>query len=173
MLHIDINQILQTLEIYSQPLLQYGSIALFVLLALGIVIFPIPEESLLIAAGFLIAKGKLLMIFTVPAAYLGSACGITASYAIGRTAGSFIVKKYGRWIGLTHKKTIRVEQWFQRFGVWTLFFGYFILGVRHITGYVAGTLRLQYSLFALFAYSGLIIWCTAFLLIGYWLGQWY
>jgi membrane protein DedA with SNARE-associated domain len=158
-----------TLDHFPQLLAHYGSLALFILLALGIVGLPIPEETLLVTVGFLLSKGKLSFISVLPAAYLGGMCGISLSYLLGRTAGSFLVKKYGYWLGITPVRMEKAHLWFQRIGVWSLFIGYFIPGVRHFTGYVAGTLRVNFKKFALFAYGGEMVWASLFLALGYWL----
>ena len=52
-------------------------------------------------------------------------------------------------------------------GKWALIIGYFIPGVRHLTGYVAGGLRLPWRYFALFAYSGALLWVSLFIGAGY------
>jgi membrane protein DedA with SNARE-associated domain len=152
-------------------LIQYKSIALFFLLALGIVGLPIPDETLITFAGALIAKGQLDLITTIFAAYAGSLFGITVSYFVGRTAGSYLVKRYGKRFGLTQNKLDRVHQWFEKIGKWTLFVGYFIPGIRHLTGYVAGTTELSFIQFAIFAYLGAILWCSLFLTLGYFSSQ--
>lgn len=146
---------------------QYGSFAIFGLLALGIIALPVPEETLMVFAGFLMAKGKLQTIPTIIAAIAGAWCGITVSYLIGLTAGTYLTRKLGRYIGLTDVRIERTHQWFERIGKWSLFIGYFIMGVRHFTGYIAGTIRLEYRHFALFAYSGGLFWAGIFLSIGY------
>lgn len=152
-------------------ILQHGSLGLFFLLALGIIGLPIPDETLLASAGFLIARSKLALFPTVLAGLGGAVCGITGSYLIGLVAGSFLIKKYGSYIGLTEKRAQQAHVWFERIGIWSLTIGYFIPGVRHLTGYIAGTLRIKYSIFALFAYLGAFIWVSTFLLIGYELGS--
>jgi len=152
-------------------LLHYGSLALFVLLAIGIIGLPIPDETLMVSAGFLVAKGKLYMIPTIIAAYAGGICGISGSYWIGCTAGHFLVKRYGHWFGISMHTTDRTRRWFRYLGEWALFFGYFIPGVRHFTGYVAGTMELDFKTFALFAYSGAIVWASLFLSLGYFFGH--
>jgi membrane protein DedA with SNARE-associated domain len=149
---------------------QYGSFALFVMLAIGIFAVPIPDETLMVFAGFLVAHGKLELIPTFIAAFAGACCGITLSYVVGRTAGTFLIKKYGHWIRITEAKMQRVHDWFERFGCWALSIGYFIPGVRHLTGYAAGITELEYSKFALFSYSGALIWSISFLSLGYFLG---
>ncbi len=105
-------------------LLQYGSIALFVLLALGIVALPVPDETLLLISGILINSGHLKASPTLIAAYAGAICGISISYILGRTCGHYIIYKYGRWIGLTEAVLHETHRWFERFGRWVLLFGY-------------------------------------------------
>lgn len=145
----------------------YGITVIFVWFALGIFALPIPEESLLLLLGFLIAKGKLTFFPSLVAAYLGSCCGITSSYGLGRATGHFLTQSWGRYFGLTEKRYQLAHNWFERFGKWALVIGYFIPGVRHLTGYVAGALKLPYRYFALFAYAGAALWVSLFIGVGY------
>jgi membrane protein DedA with SNARE-associated domain len=151
-------------------LLQYGSIALFFLLGLGIVALPVPDETLLVLTGGLIYHEKLSAFTAIPAAYIGVICGITGSFLLGRMANHVLIPKYGKWIGITPERVNVAHTWFERYGKWTLFVGYFIPGVRHFTGFVAGTADLAYHQFALFAYTGAVVWVTLFLSIGYFFG---
>lgn len=154
-------------------LLDYGSIALFFLLALGIVALPIPDETLMVISGVLIHQGHLLAIPTIIAAFAGSMCGITLSYILGRTAGHFVIKRYGKWVGINDKNLKKAHDWYEYLGKWTLTFGYFIPGVRHVTGILAGMAELEYPKFALFAYTGAFLWTAVFLSIGYFFGPYW
>lgn len=158
-------------EYWTNLLLNYGSIVLFLLLALGIIALPIPDETLLVIAGALMAKGVLIIPFTIIASFLGSICGITISYLIGKTGGVYLVHKYGGVIGITNEKMKKAHDWFEHYGKWTLTFGYFIPGVRHFTGISAGISGLEFPVFSLFAYSGAFLWVTTFLTIGYLFGN--
>jgi membrane protein DedA with SNARE-associated domain len=159
----------------SDPLMQwissYGSIALFFLLALGILGLPFPDEPILVFAGWLVANGDLSLIPTLISAIFGSCCGISLSYLLGITAGRFLVKKYGYWIGLTHSRLQSARRWFERIGKWTLVIGYFVPLLRHLTGYTAGTSGLNYRTFALHAYTGALLWASTFFLLGYFFGK--
>ena len=152
-------------------LIQYGSIALFFLLVAGIIILPVPEETLMVIAGILMRNGSLQIGSTLMAAYFGSICGITISYLIGRTAGHYLIVKYGNKIGITHEKLDQVHRWFEKYGKWTLTFGYFVPGVRHFTGFASGMTELDFKQFSLFAYTGALLWVTTFLSIGYFFGN--
>ena len=64
-----------------------------------------------------------------------------------------------------------MHNWFERIGRWSLFFGYYIAGVRHFTAMVAGASELEYPRFAAFAYSGAFMWVGTFLSLGYVIGD--
>jgi membrane protein DedA with SNARE-associated domain len=162
--------ILSDTSVLSLWLLKYGSVVLFIILSLGIIALPFPEETLMIIAGVLMHKGKLNILATVLFAYAGTITGISVSYIIGRTAGIFIIRRYGGLVGIDEGHLLKAHYWFERLGKWVLTIGYFIPGVRHLSGFCAGTSNLKYSHFALYAYSGAIIWVSLFLSLGYFVG---
>jgi membrane protein DedA with SNARE-associated domain len=158
-------------EIAIQWITHHGYAGIFSLLVFGIVGLPVPDEWLLTFSGYLIFKHTLLFLPTFGAAFLGSACGITVSYTLGRIFDTYVLVKYGRFFHMTPQRFERVHSWFERRGRWTLLVGYFIPGVRHLTGYVAGVSELSFANFALFAYTGAFCWAAVFITIGYILGE--
>ena len=149
----------------------YGPLAIFGLLTLGIFGLPVPDETLLTFAGVLISHGSLHFAPTWAAAALGSMFGITLSYVLGRTAGMAVIHRYGRWIHVGQEELDRVEAWLARTGKWTLVFGYFVPGVRHVTGVVAGASGLPARTFAAFAYAGACAWSALFVVLGWYVGD--
>jgi membrane protein DedA with SNARE-associated domain len=132
----------------------YGYGAIFVLLLLGIVGLPIPDETILVYCGYLIYRGTLHAVPAYFTAMAGSWCGISLSYTIGRTLGAGAVSRYGKRLHLTEARMNRVHQWFNRIGHWALVVGYFVAG-------------------AAYAWSGGAVWVLCFILLGYFLGdQW-
>jgi membrane protein DedA with SNARE-associated domain len=152
-------------------LTHYGYAGLPVLLMLGIIGLPIPDETLLAFAGHLIAKGKLALIPTIGTAFLGSVCGISISYVLGRWAGHYFVEKSHRILRMDVEQLEKIRDWFAHRGRLLLFFGYFIPGVRHFTAFVAGSSRLHMGTFALFAYTGAFFWSVSFIILGYFLQE--
>src|SRR5260370_31323502 len=128
----------------------YGSVSLFFLTMLGIVGLPIPDETLLVFSGYLIFRGKLNPVFTFSMAFLGSVTGITISYFLGRIYGLKLIHKYGRYFHFTEARFQKVHNWFERVGRWSLFFGYYIAGVRHFTAMVAVASSVVYPPFVPF-----------------------
>jgi membrane protein DedA with SNARE-associated domain len=149
----------------------YGVAALAVLLMLGVFGLPVPDETLLTFAGVLIREGELHFATTWTAAALGSMCGITISYGLGRWFGPAAVSRFGRWFHINQTDLVRVEGWLERRGKWTLTFGYFIPGVRHVTALIAGSSQLPPRIFAAFAYSGAVIWSLTFIALGWMVGD--
>lgn len=145
----------------------YGSFSLFILLALGIVGLPIPDETLLVLSGYLMSQGKLSLWLTPIYALVGSMFGITCSYLLGYFGGRLLILRFGQWFGITQERLNNMHQRFEHRGKWLLFIGYFIPGVRHLSGIVAGITYLRFWEFALFAYSGALLWTSSFLVIGY------
>ena len=153
--------------------IEYGYIGIFSLLTLGIIGAPIPDEALLAFAGYLVYNGQFQLVPTVAAAFLGSMCGITLSYELGRTIGNYLITKFGPAVQITGDRVTHVQSWFERVGKWGLLFGYYLPGVRHLIAFGAGVSKLPLSVFALFAFTGSFIWSVTFISAGYFLGrQW-
>lgn len=150
---------------------QYGYVGLYLILGISILGIPIPDETLLIFVGFLTYSGKLNPVLAILSAAAGSATGITVAYLLG----SFFQQK-----ALNHLKKHagagrleKVLNWYHKHGGKLLTIGYFIPGVRHLSGYIAGLSRLNYRNFAVFAYLGAALWTSLFIILGRLLGsQW-
>jgi membrane protein DedA with SNARE-associated domain len=158
------------IDFIGRFLAHYGYFAIFGLLMLGIVGPLIPDETILVLSGIAVHSGQLLPVPTIAVAFAGSLCGITLSYTLGRTGVIYALERFEplrRWIG---RHLPQVEGWFQRYGKWTLFFGYFILGVRHFTALAAGMSKVRLRTFMLYAYPGGFAWVVCFVSIGYYLG---
>jgi membrane protein DedA with SNARE-associated domain len=144
----------------------YGYPAIFFLLIGGIVGFPVPDQLLLIISGYLVLTRSLSMTPTLIAAVLGSICGITLSYFLGRGSGSYLSKTRFAGSRLENART-----WFERFGGWTLVFGYFVPGIRNLIGFTSGMMRLKVRFFAPYAYAGAIVSSLTCVGLGYFLGS--
>ncbi|TAJ10822.1 MAG: DedA family protein [Nitrospirae bacterium] len=150
---------------------RYEYPALFLLLMLGIVGLPVPDETLLLFAGYLTFKHQLAAAPALAAAFFGSACGISLSYWLGRTLGHSLAGSLGPRVGLDAERLHAVQAWYRLRGKYGLLFGYFVPGLRHLTAFVAGSSRLPFPVFAAFAYGGGLLWSLSFIWLGYLLGD--
>ena len=149
----------------------YGYLGIFSSLMLGVFGLPIPDETILAFIGFLLFKQYFHPVPAILAAFLGSICGITLTYLAGRKLGLPLLQKYGKYLHVSPETLDRAHHWFEKYGKWSLFGGYFLPGVRHLTAFSAGVSGLEYRYFAAFAYSGGFIWVLGFLALGYWVGE--
>jgi len=149
----------------------YGYLGIFALLMLGIVGVPVPDETLLLFTGYLVFKQKLALFPTLISAFLGSICGITVSYGLGRTLGLYLLHHVGHVLHLDAAKLDHVRAWYDRRGKYALVVAYFSPGIRHLAVYVAGSAELPLTVFAPFASIGGLLWCSSFIMLGYFLGD--
>jgi membrane protein DedA with SNARE-associated domain len=161
----------QALNIITDLLNQYGYIVLYAALALELIAFPTPGETLMTYCGFLTSQGQLNWILSIATASLGIITGITISYFIGYHFGSPLVEKHGSKIHLGPQRLAKTTAWFEKYGNGLLVIAYFIPGIRHVTGYFSGITRIPYKRFAINAYIGAVIWSGTFISLGRVLGD--
>ncbi|MCX5661911.1 MAG: DedA family protein [Planctomycetota bacterium] len=150
----------------------YGYSAIFVLLALGIMGLPVPDEVLLTFIGYLASRGESFTLPGVFAAGLaGAYAGICGSYFLGRLAGVWFIEKHGKWFGIDRPTVDRFEAFLERFGKWAIVLGFYVPGVRHLTALTAGATKMRFRAFAPFAIGGATLWASLFILTGYFLGD--
>lgn len=152
---------------FTTILHQYGSLGIVGLLSLGIVGLPIPDETLLLVTGILVNTHQLEFFAAWLACMLGPIIGISVSYTLGYTLGHFAIIKLCRTLKLSSTHLEQTRAYFNKMGAWLLLVGYFIPGVRHFTGLLAGAAQLPYKRFALFAYTGAFLWANTFFWLGY------
>ncbi|HYA13346.1 MAG TPA: DedA family protein [Syntrophales bacterium] len=150
---------------------KYSYPGIFIALGLGILGLPIPDETLLAFVGFLIFQGKLAYFYAIAVAFVGTSCGITVGYLIGRILGIRFIRRYASRIHLNPDHIHSAEKFYNRYGKFTLLIGYFVPGIRHLTAIFAGTSLMPYRIFALFTYGGALIWTVTFISLGYVLGE--
>ncbi|OLO26259.1 alkaline phosphatase [Alkalihalophilus pseudofirmus] len=159
------------MELFEFLIMKYGYIAIVLILMGGIVGLPIPDEVLLTLIGYYTYLGKMSYFLAILSAFIGSAIGISISYFLGAKLGLPFLMKYGPRFHISHKKIEYTQQLFHKYGPVLLFIGYFIPGIRHITGYLSGISKYRLVKFALFAYTGAFTWVFIFIALGHELGN--
>ena len=155
------------MEMLAHWIAAHGYPVIFGVFALGIIGLPVPNELILAYLGYLTFQGKLHPFPTVAVAFLGSVCGMTVNYFLGRTIGCYLVRRFGRFVKVTEEKIARIRIWFERKGRWGLLFGYFLPGVRHLTAFAAGTTRMSFIEFSVFTGAGAFVWTVLFISLGF------
>jgi len=152
-------------------LIKYSYLGIFAALGLGILGLPIPDETLMALAGFLVFKGTLSYPQAVMAAFTGTICGISIGYLLGRNFGHPFLEKYSAKLRINPEHLHKAEEWYGKYGKFALFIGYFVPGVRHLTAIFAGIAVMPFRVFAMHAFAGGLLWTVTFVTMGYYLGE--
>jgi membrane protein DedA with SNARE-associated domain len=147
----------------------YLGIAVFVFVGnLGV---PVPEETVVLAAGFLAGRDILdpRLVFAVA---LGSAIsGDCFGYLIGRTGGQRLLEQLAMRFKYVARRHRRFKQFFAAHGNKTVFFARFVPGLRFMAGPMAGAAGMGFWRFLGWNVSGATVWCGAMVTLGYLVGD--
>jgi membrane protein DedA with SNARE-associated domain len=146
-------------------------IGIFVLLVLGDIGFPFPEDTTLLLSGFLISQEVIKPIQTVLVVYLGLLVTDFSLYWIGKKYGNRVVehKRFHRII--SPERLLKIEEKFKKWGVLIVFFGRHLLGIRAQIFLAAGAMRMSTTKFLLADAASAIFTVTIMVGIGYWGGN--
>jgi membrane-associated protein len=134
--------------------------------------FFLPGDTLLFAAGLLLATGKLhtpLWAFLV-AVPIAAVAGNLVGYWIGYRAGPLVFDRPKSKI-FRPEYVERAHAFFERFGSWTIILARFVPIVRTVATVMAGVSRMRFSLYTAYSIIGGVAWTVGVLLAGYWLGH--
>ncbi len=136
---------------------------------------PIPSEVILPLAGFAASRGELDLLPAVVFTTLGSLLGALVLYGLGAWLGRERMRAIARRLPLVDVADVdKTEAWFRRHGRKAVFFGRMLPIFRSLISIPAGIERMPLHAFALLTTAGSLIWNTAFILAGFWLGeQWH
>lgn len=157
------NWIIDTME-------SFGYLGIFLLIALENLFPPIPSEVILTFGGFMTTTSTLTKTGVIFFSTLGSVFGAIVLFGIGTLLDvqklEKIVDKWGHILRLTKKDIHKANEWFTKYGVWTVFFCRLIPLIRSLISIPAGMSRMNFWIFLLFTTLGSLIWNTILVTVG-------
>lgn len=139
-----------------------GLLLLFVLLSLENAGIPVPGEASLIAAAVYAGSTDSISIATVIAvATVAIVVGGTVGYFVGRTLGSRLLVRYGRYIWLSEARLKTVRYMFMLHGGKIVFFGRFVVLIRSALTLIAGANQMGFWHFTVVNTLGGFVWALA------------
>lgn len=154
-----------------ESLIQYhGYSVMTLIILLGNIGIPVPEETVVLVSGFLARKGTLDYRIVYPVCVLSATVGDSIGYWIGRTGGTRLILKYGNFLGLTPQKVSKFEEFFKKHGNKAVFLARFVAGLRFLGGPLSGTARMPFKTFLIYNLSGAVVWVFVMTQIGYHFG---
>jgi len=141
--------------------------AIFVVVILGNVGLPVPEETVLALGGFLAERGELDLPAVIAVGMLAAVVGDNIGYWLGRRYGRDALERYGRHIGLTPDRLAKVSAFVARYGGYAIFAARFLPGVRSLAGPVAGTVGVAPRTFIVANTLGALVYVPYAVGLGY------
>jgi membrane protein DedA with SNARE-associated domain len=141
-----------------------GIAGVFVLMLLDGCCVPIPSEATLLFAGFGVSQGRYGLLAVVVAGTLGNLVGSQLAYGLGRWGRSGVLARGGRgWHGAALDRS---QDWFDRHGRSSVFFGRLLPLVRTFISLPAGIARMPFGTFTVLTVLGCLPWVLALSLLG-------
>ena len=168
-LHIDKHLVQITSEYQSWT---YLILFIIIFSETGLVVAPIlPGDSLLFAAGALIAGGKsgldiyLLAVILIIAAITGN----TVNYLLGKFLGARVFKEENKILKLSYY--LQTKAFFDKHGGKAVIFSRFVPIIRTVAPFVAGVGHMPFTRYTLYNVVGGVSWILIFLFCGFWFGK--
>jgi len=144
---------------------------IFLLLFLGGLGLPLPEDLIILAGGYLAYEGYAHLYMVIPIAIFGAVVGDFTVYFIGRSFGEgFIRFRYPKRF-LSKKNLVKIRNYFSRHGNKTIFFARFVAGFRMAVYLVAGTLKISIPRFIFVDSLGAFISVPIVVFLGYFFAE--
>jgi membrane protein DedA with SNARE-associated domain len=150
----------------------YGYLAVFIFVGVESLGVPVPGETMLVTAAIYAGTtGRLSIFWVIVASSAGAIVGDNIGYAIGRTGGYRLLKRYGRYIRLDENRLRLGQYLFRKQGAKVVFFGRFVSVLRIFAAFLAGVNRMHWRLFLIFNAAGGIVWSTIYGVAAFLLGK--
>lgn len=162
-------------EFAADLISQIGLLGAALLIAIEVIVLPIPSEMVLLLTGFNASLGEFSFVGAIAATTLGSLLGGLVLYLFGfgfsKERVESIISKWGKYVGITNKDLDKTFDWFERYGTYLVFFGRLFPIIRSLVSIPAGLVRMSIFKFALLTTAGSAIWNTIWISLGALLGE--
>jgi membrane protein DedA with SNARE-associated domain len=117
-------------------------IGIFILLILGGIGLPFPEDATLILSGFLVAHGAITPLPTFLTVYAGLLVSDFFLYLVGKKYGRMVVEHKRFQKIISPDRLSKLEEKFKKGDVWVILIGRHFLGLRAQIFLAAGVMRM-------------------------------
>jgi membrane protein DedA with SNARE-associated domain len=150
---------------------QFPYFGLFLLLVLGAVGFPFPEDAVLILCGFMIHTDAVQALPALIVVGVGMLTTDFFLYHVGRKFGRKIVshKRFRKII--SSRRLVRLKRLFEKWGTLVIFLGRHLVGLRSQIFLVAGVLKMPRIKFVFADAISSMVTMSIMVGAGYWGGS--
>ena len=150
---------------------EYGLVAVAAIIGLECLGLPVPGETALLAAAIYAGTKHDLNINAVIVTAAGAAiAGRMVGYVIGHKFGSWLLLRYGHYVGLTAGRIKLGQYLFLRYGGKIVFFAQFVPVLRTLAGPFAGANLMPWRNFIFANVVSSCVWAVSYGYAAYWVG---
>ena len=146
---------------------QFPYLGFFLLLVLGTLGLPFPEDGILLLSGFLTAHHVIRPLPAFLVVYSGLLMTDFLLYSVGKKYGRRIVEHKRFQKILTSDRLGKLENKFKKWGPLVVFFGRHLLGLRAQIFLVAGVMRMSWEKFLIADATSALLTITLWGGLGY------
>lgn len=164
----------ETFQAFANEYAVYGYPVLFLGVLLENAAVPVPGETAVLVAGFLASPaggGRFDLVWVIVLAAVAAILGDNIGFWLGRRFARRRLSSGGRFLILTPAAMKVAEDYFARYGVWTVFIARYLVGLRVIAALAAGTAGMAWPRFFIANAAGAVSWATTSSLLGYFFGH--
>lgn len=148
----------------------YGYMGIMILIAIENIFPPIPSEIILTFGGFMTTTSSLSILGIIISATAGSVIGAIVLYIIGLQLDvarlEIIVDRWGHILRITTNDIHKADDWFDKYGHWTVFFCRFVPLIRSLISIPAGMSNMHLGIFLPLTTLGTLIWNIVLVYLG-------
>jgi membrane-associated protein len=153
----------------NQLVTDWGTAGIFLVVILGNIGLPVPEETVLAVAGYLVWSGRLQLLPVLVVSLVSAVAGDNLGYWLGRRYGRAAVERYAHWL-LKPGRVVVAESFVGRYGALAVCVARFVGGFRFLAGPLAGAVGLPFRSFLRGNLLGAVLFVPYAVGIGYAIG---
>jgi len=149
----------------------WGYAAVFAMVLLGSVGLPVPEETILTLAGYLVWRGDLSLPLVIIVGVVSASLGDNLGYWLGRRFGGDALHRYGTRLWLAPATLDASRRLIRTHGAPAIFMARFIPGLRFAAGPISGVSGVSPLSFLIANVLGAMCYVPTVVGVGYAIGR--
>ena len=154
----------------TELLRHWGYLAIFLVVVLGNLGLPVPEETILGLAGYLVWNGQLRLSLVLIVGVVSAIAGDNMGYWTGRRYGQKAIERFGHTLLGGQERLNSARRFITRHGPLGVFAARFVTGVRFLAGPIAGSMGLRPIPFMAANALGALVYVPVVVTAGYAVG---
>jgi membrane protein DedA with SNARE-associated domain len=149
----------------------WGYLGVFGFVFIGNLGIPVPEETVLLAAGFLAGRHSMDLGTLYAVGIASAVTGDSVGFLFGWTGGQKLLEQLAQKYQYVRRHYDRLRTFFRAHGNRAVFLARFVAGARFMAGPMAGATGMPFRHFLGWNLLGACLWCPLVMTVGYFLGN--